>query len=335
LAARRTLYAPQGTVPGFVCRIGEITFRQGRSPVVLSDRRDQVEELSQLLNGHVQHVLVLMGGMGRRQLKTERERLAAIPAAESRVILATGSFLGEGFDDARLDTLLLAQPISWRGRLTQFAGRLHRLYDGKKEVRIYDYVDMNVAVCSRMYEKRAKGYEAIGYKVVMPIGASEGWPVSVALPAVPHWKETFSDSVRRLCRDGVDEALADLFVYATLQLDLGERVVGRTGSRDAVLKFLHERLESITAIKGLLQLGCRLPIPCGANPYVEVDLLNQKDKVVVALDLAALLADAKEYRRARREEVLLQKNGYRIYRYLVEDVCEHLDDTLDTILSIV
>ena len=77
----------------------------------MSDRRDQVEELLKLLDGRVQHILVLMGGMGRRQLKAERERLVSIPATESRVILATGSFLGEGFDDARLDTLFIAQPI--------------------------------------------------------------------------------------------------------------------------------------------------------------------------------------------------------------------------------
>jgi len=169
--------------------------------------------------------------------------------------------------------------------------------------------------------------------VVMPIGVSEGWPVSVALPAIPHWKETFSDSVRRLCRDGVDEALADLFIYATLQFDLGERVVGRPEASAAVLKFLHERLESRTETKGMFQRGCRLPIPCGSNPYVEVDLLHQNAKVVVALDLALALGDVETYRRTRREDALLQKNGYRVLRFLMEDVCEHLDDVLDTIMA--
>ena len=304
---------------------------EGRSPVVLSDRRDQVEELLKLLDGRVQHILPLMGGMGRRQLKAERERLASIPATESRVILATGSFLGEGFDDARLDTLFLAQPISWRGRLTQFAGRLHRMYDGKKEVRIYDYLDANVAVCSRMYEKRAKGYEAIGYKMVVPVGVSEGWPTSVALPVVSHWKETFSDSVRRLCRDGVDEALADLFVYATLQFDLGERVLGRTEAPAAVLKFLYERLESMPETKGMFRRDCRLPIPCGENPYVEVDLLHTNVKVVIVLDSASTLGAVEVYRRNRREDILLQKNGYRVLRFLVEDVCRQLDNVLDAI----
>jgi len=151
--------------------------------------------------------------MGRRQLKDVRERLQAIPDSEPRVILATGSFLGEGFDDARLDTLFLASPISWKGRLTQFAGRLHRLHDGKREVRIYDYVDVNVAVCARMY-----------------------------------------------------------------------------------------------------------------------DLLDAMHKLAVMLDVSAELSDLDAYRRARREDWLLQKNGYRGVRLLVEDVCTSLDKTL-TILE--
>lgn len=301
---------------------------EGRSPVVLSDRREQVEGFAKELEGKVQNVILLLGGMGRRQLKDVRERILSISDSEPRVILATGSFLGEGFDDARLDTLFLASPISWKGRLTQFAGRLHRLHDGKREVRIYDYVDLNVAICARMYDRRAKGYEAIGYKIVMPIGVDEGWPVSVPIPSVPHWKETFADSVRRLCRDGVDEALADLFVYATLQFDLDEGIRGHPTARAAVSKFLFERLESRDGTKGMFRLGTRLPIPCGANPFVDVDLLDAAHKLAVMLDVSAELSDVEAYRRARREDWLLQKNGYHVVRMLVEDVCARLDETL-------
>ena len=182
---------------------------RGRSPVVLSDRREQVEGFAEALKGKVRHVVLLLGGMGRRQLKDVRERLLAIPDSEPRVILATGSFLGEGFDDARLDTLFLASPISWKGRLTQFAGRLHRLHDGKREVRIYDYVDVNVAVCARMY-----------------------------------------------------------------------------------------------------------------------DLLDAMHKLAVMLDVSAELSDLDAYRRARREDWFLQRNGYRVVRLLAEDVCARLDETL-------
>ena len=103
--------------------------------------------------------------MGR---KTEREKLQQIrnaPTTQPLTIVSTGSFIGEGFDEPRLDTLFLAMPISWKGRLHQYAGRLHRLYEGKTEVRIYDYVDVHVSVLERMYRKRLTGYAGIGYTV--------------------------------------------------------------------------------------------------------------------------------------------------------------------------
>jgi len=89
--------------------------------------------------------------------------LAAIPNNEPRLLLATGRYIGEGFDDARLDTLFLAMPVSWKGTLVQYTGRLHRLYPGKTEVRIYDYVDREIPMLHRMFEKRRRGYRAIGY----------------------------------------------------------------------------------------------------------------------------------------------------------------------------
>src|SRR6202043_3806840 len=90
-------------------------------------------------------------------------RLGRIPGHEPRVILATGRYIGEGFDHARLDTLFLALPVSWQGTVRQYAGRLHRLHPGKEDVRIYDYVDAEVPVLARMYEKRLRGYRAMGY----------------------------------------------------------------------------------------------------------------------------------------------------------------------------
>jgi len=105
-----------------------------------------------------------MSGKQRREIA---EQLASIPAGEERLLLATGRFLGEGFDDARLDTLFLALPVSWKGTLVQYAGRLHRQSRGKSEVRIYDYVDRYVPMLARMFERRMKGYRSMGY-------ASEG-----------------------------------------------------------------------------------------------------------------------------------------------------------------
>ena len=92
-----------------------------------------------------------------------KEQLAAIPDSEKRLVLATGRYIGEDFDDARLDTLFLALPISWKGTLIQYTGRLHRLRPGKTEVRIFDYVDCEVPMLLRMFEKRLRGYRAIGY----------------------------------------------------------------------------------------------------------------------------------------------------------------------------
>jgi len=80
-----------------------------------------------------------------------------------RLILATGRYIGEGFDDPRFDTLFLAMPISWKGTLAQYVGRLHREHDGKREVIVYDYVDHSVPVLARMAAKREKGYRALGY----------------------------------------------------------------------------------------------------------------------------------------------------------------------------
>jgi len=97
-----------------------------------------------------------------------KDQISNLPADQSRVILATGRYLGEGFDDERLDTLFLALPISWRGTLTQYAGRLHRLDAAKKEVIIYDYVDFQVPVLARMYSKRRASYRAIGYEIELP-----------------------------------------------------------------------------------------------------------------------------------------------------------------------
>jgi len=103
--------------------------------------------------------------MGRKQRRAAADALAAVAPGDDRAILATGSYIGEGFDDARLDTLFLAMPISWRGTLQQYVGRLHRLHYGKQVVQVYDYVDANVPMLARMFEKRLKGYQLLGYSL--------------------------------------------------------------------------------------------------------------------------------------------------------------------------
>jgi superfamily II DNA or RNA helicase len=137
----------------------------GCSPLILTERTEHVDELAERLRNFARNVIVLKGGAGKKQRKALAEQIAAIPDGEERVLIATGRYIGEGFDDARLDTLFLTMPISWRGTLQQYAGRLHRLHDNKKVVRIYDYVDVNLPMLMRMYEKRLKGYKAIGYAI--------------------------------------------------------------------------------------------------------------------------------------------------------------------------
>jgi len=139
--------------------------KEGRSPLLLTERTDHVDILAKGLSGSVRNIVVMKGGMGVKQRREIANQLASIPDGEERLIIATGRYIGEGFDDARLDTLFLALPISWRGTLQQYAGRLHRLYDNKKEVRIYDYVDNNVPMLMRMYKRRLQGYRSMGYEV--------------------------------------------------------------------------------------------------------------------------------------------------------------------------
>jgi superfamily II DNA or RNA helicase len=139
--------------------------RVGRIPVILTERRDHLKLLTEQLQPHIPNLIVLKGGMGKKQRRHIQEQLVHASDGEPRAILSTGRYLGEGFDDARLDTLFLTLPISWRGTLAQYVGRLHREYHAKKEVIIYDYLDENVPMLVHMYEKRRRGYYALGYDI--------------------------------------------------------------------------------------------------------------------------------------------------------------------------
>ena len=138
--------------------------QQGRTPIILTERLEHVRLLTSLLTAQIQNVIALTGGKSRKQSEQALQKLAQIPQGEPLVLVATGKYAGEGFDFPRLDTLFLTMPISWKGNLQQYAGRLHRLYEGKNEVQIYDYVDLQVPRLEAMYQKRLKGYASLGYK---------------------------------------------------------------------------------------------------------------------------------------------------------------------------
>ena len=139
-----------------------------RSPLVLTERKDHARRLADRLERFARNVILLVGGMGARQRREIMERLEKIPDTDERVLVATGRYVGEGFDDARLDTLFLTMPVSWKGTLAQYVGRLHRLHPRKREVLVYDYVDETVPTLDRMGRRRVKGYENLGYAVERP-----------------------------------------------------------------------------------------------------------------------------------------------------------------------
>lgn len=138
----------------------------GRTPIILTNRTAHVSVLAEKLKATIKNVISLTGAGTTREKREAMQRLQTIPDSEQLVIVATGKYIGEGFDYPRLDTLFLALPISWKGLLTQYAGRLHREYEGKKDVHIYDYIDIHEPICDSMYRKRLKGYAAIGYKTI-------------------------------------------------------------------------------------------------------------------------------------------------------------------------
>lgn len=133
-----------------------------RSPLVLTERKDHLDYLQKRFSKFARNLVVLRGGMS---VKDRKAADAALNVAddEERLILATGRYIGEGFDDQRLDTLFLTMPIAWKGTLAQYVGRLHRQHDGKKDVLVVDYMDTAVPVLARMAAKRRSGYRALGY----------------------------------------------------------------------------------------------------------------------------------------------------------------------------
>ena len=132
---------------------------------MITERLEHLDGLATRLDGFAKNIIVLKGGMSRKERTATFEKLQAIPDDAERLILATGKYIGEGFDDSRLDTLFLLLPISFEGRVEQYAGRLHREHAGKSAVRIYDYVDSSHPILKKMFERRCVKYRKLGYEV--------------------------------------------------------------------------------------------------------------------------------------------------------------------------
>jgi very-short-patch-repair endonuclease len=303
---------------------------QGRSPLVLTERNEHLDALSQQLSTSIQHLVVLRGGMSRKEIGAVTGMLAAIPDREPRVLLATGRYAGEGFDDARLDTLFLALPVSWRGTIAQYVGRLHRLHHAKREVRVYDYADLDVPMLARMFDRRCRGYKAAGYAILLPASAVQGWPADVPLPVDPQWKREYAASVQRLIRDGVDAPLANLFTHVARPMIPESEGIDR--ARSATEAFLFRRLQTLSPTVGRFRLNAQLPIPFDGNGCMEVDLLCAEARLAIELDGAQHLESVEGYRRDRRKDMILQEHGYFVLRFLAEDLGKRLDTVLDAIL---
>ena len=140
----------------------------GRKVLVLTERTDHLESIEHSLEEHNLEPFVLHGRMSRKQRAKLIAELDALPADIPRILLATGRLVGEGFDHPPLDTLVLAMSVSWKGTLQQYAGRLHREHAAKTDVRIIDFVDTAHPALLRMWEKRQRGYRAMGYRIAEP-----------------------------------------------------------------------------------------------------------------------------------------------------------------------
>ena len=144
---------------------------EGRSPIILTARTAHVDLLTEQCRKICKNVIRLVGNDSAKSKREVMAQLNGIPANEPLVVVATGKYVGEGFDLPRLDTLMLAMPVSWKGLIAQYTGRLHRNYPGKTETRIYDYIDLRIPICDSMYRKRLHGYKAVGYSIAV---ANEG-----------------------------------------------------------------------------------------------------------------------------------------------------------------
>lgn len=144
-----------------------------RTPLVMTKYKEHARLLYQRLQGSADHVFLLQGGKSSKERAQVRDALLAVSETDTLIVVAIGKYIGEGFNLPRLDTLLLAMPISWQGNVEQYAGRLNRDYDGKQDVIIFDYIDAHVPTLERMYHKRLRAYRQIGFEICANLQAAQ------------------------------------------------------------------------------------------------------------------------------------------------------------------
>ena len=249
-----------------------------RSPLILTERKDHLRALAQKLEGRVENLFVLAGGMRKKSRDELFQNFRAVKENAPRVIVATGKYIGEGFDDTRLDTLFLAMPISWRGTLQQYVGRLHRLHDNKRVVQVYDYVDYQVPMLARMYDRRVRSYKAIGYAVKEskpPRRADElkfAEIERVAIQAVTDYESSRGWQVESVENQTRGFDLISRKPYSSFSGSNGRRNVGSDGDR----RFIE--------VKGRAYRG---PISLSANEYSAAKRLGRNYWLYVVFNCAS------------------------------------------------
>ncbi len=143
-----------------------------RHVLLLSERADHVVALAKALSPEIPNLFCLHGRIGKRKPVEQLDALESLPLDSPRVLVATGKLIGESFDRPPLDTLILAHPISWKGTLQQYAGRLHRDAESKDQIRVLDYVNSH-PIAQKMWNRRAAGYRAMGYQIIKPESVQE------------------------------------------------------------------------------------------------------------------------------------------------------------------
>ncbi|GGK06053.1 helicase [Lentibacillus kapialis] len=136
---------------------------EGKSPIILTERIEHVQNLASMFRAFTKNLIVLTGELNKKEKQERLKKLEELYDNEERLIIATGKYIGEGFDNARLDTMFLTMPVSGKGTLHQYVGRMHRLHDKKMVVQVYDYVDHSVPMLARMFDNRKKSYKTLGY----------------------------------------------------------------------------------------------------------------------------------------------------------------------------
>ena len=136
---------------------------QGAVPIIITERIEHVDRLANQFKGFVKNLFILTGELNEKEAEVKLKELNELSDDQERLVIATGKYIGESFDNQRLDTLFLTNPISWKGTLQQYVGRLHRMHEKKTEVKVYDYVDHLEPTLEKMYKNREKGYKSLGY----------------------------------------------------------------------------------------------------------------------------------------------------------------------------